>query len=79
MKQEKCESAQDFLRWLESEILKSSAKVTDDVHTQIALNGMDPDIGSAISIYAPKDLYEIKRLYYRMDALQQVVPVAQAT
>ena len=79
MKQNKCESTQDFLRRLEGEILKSSAKVSGDVQTQIALNGMDRAIGSAISTHAPKNLDEVKRLCNRMGVLQQDVPVAQAT
>ena len=77
MKQNRCESTQDFLRRLEGEIIKTSAKVSDDVQTQIALNGMDRAIGSAIS--APKNLDAVKRLCNRMGVLQQDVPVAQAT
>ena len=79
MKQENCESAQDFLRRLECEVLKSGNKVSSEVQVQIALNGMDRAIGSAISTHAPKDLDEVKRLCNRMGCVRQDASVAQAT
>ena len=79
MKQENCESAQDFLHRLECEILKPWNKVSCDVQVQIALNCMYRAIGSAISTHAPKDLDEVKRRCNRMGCIRQNDLVAQAT
>ena len=79
MKQDNCEFAQDFLRRLECEILKSGNKVSCDVQVQFALNSMDRAIGSAISIHGPKDLYEVKRLCNQMDCIRHDASVILAS
>ena len=67
------------MRRLECNILKSGNKGSCDVQVQIALNGIDRAIGSAISTHGPKDLDEVKRLCNRMGCIRQDSSVAQAT
>lgn len=73
MKQKVGESVSSFLRRLEAETFKT--KINDNIQVQIALNGMDKTIASAISIHAPKNLEEVKSLTSRMTAIQQPEPV----
>ena len=79
MKQSAGESVEDFLHRLEAETFKTN--ISHEIQVQIALNGMDRAIGSAISTHAPKTLDEVKRLTFRANYIrQQDVPVvAQAT
>ena len=55
----------------------SNNKITNDIHVQITLNGMDQAIGSAISTHASKDLDEVKRLCNRMGWIRQDASVPQ--
>lgn len=73
MKQKVGESVNSFLRRLKAETFKT--KINDNIQAQIALNGMDKTIASAISTHAPKDLDEVKSLTSRMAAIQQPEPV----
>ena len=51
-----------------------------DIEVQIALNGMDRAIGSAISTQAPKTLDDVKQLTLLMGSFKQKeVKVVQAT
>ena len=78
MRQELGESVEDFLHRLEKETFKQ--QITQDIQVQIALNGMDHAIGSAISTHAPKTLDDVKQLTLRMGSFKQEdVKVAQAT
>ena len=54
MEQTNGETVDQFLRRLEAETYKF--KINNDTKVQIALNGMDRTIASAISIHAPKHL-----------------------
>ena len=73
LKQKVGKSVNNFLRRLEAETFKT--KISDSIQVQIALNGMDKTIASAISTHSPKDLDEVKRLTSRMAAIQQPEPV----
>ena len=78
MRQELGESVEDFLYRLEKETFKQ--QITQDIQVQIALNGMDRAIGSAISTHAPKTLDDVKQLTLGMGSFKQEdVKVAQAT
>ena len=78
MTQQPGESVEDFLRRFECETFKT--KINSEIQVQIALNGMDRTIGSAISTHAPKTLDEVKQLTSRMGSIRPSEPVvAQAT
>lgn len=79
MKQMAGESAEDFLRRLETETYKYN--ISSEIQVQIALNGMDRAIGSAISTHDPKTLDDVKRLTLRANFVrpQEIPAVAQAT
>ena len=64
MKQKLGESVREFLQILEGETYKT--KISDELQVQIALNGMDRTITSAISTHAPKTLDNVKQLTFRM-------------
>ena len=61
---------------LEKETFKQQK--TQDIQVQIALNGMDHAIESAISTYAPKTLDDVKQLTFLMGSFKQE-EVAQVT
>ena len=78
MRQELGESVEDFLHRLEKETFKQ--QITQDIQVQIALNGMDHAIGSAIITYAPKTLDDVKQLTFLMGSFkQEEVKVAKVT
>jgi len=71
------ESVLDFLHRLENMCLKHT--VSDEIQAQIALNGMNRAMGSAISTHAPKNLAEVKSLASRMGQIQSAaVPEVNA-
>ena len=69
MKQTNGETVDQFLRRLEAETYK--CKINNDTQVQIALNGMDRTIASAISTHAPKTLDDVKQLTSRMGSIRQ--------
>lgn len=76
LRQEVGETVETFLCRLEKETFTN--KIPVDIQVQIALNGMDRTVGSAISTHAPKCLDDIKKLTLRMAAVRQPeVQVAQ--
>lgn len=77
LKQSVGESANDFLRRVESECFKN--KITEEVQVQIALHGLDRTLSSAISTHAPKTLDEVRKLTSRIGSVNLEAAVAQAT
>ena len=68
MKQTLGESVGEFLQRLEGETYKT--KISDELQVQIALNGMDRTMASAISTHAPKTLDDVKQLTFRMSSIK---------
>ena len=77
LKQKVGESANDFLRRVESECFQN--KITEEVQVQIALHGLDRTLSSAISTHAPKTLDEVRKLTSRIGSVNLEAAVAQAT
>ena len=68
MKQNLGESVGEFLQRLEGETYKT--KISNELQVQIALNGMERTIASAISTHAPKTLDDVKQLTFRMSSIK---------
>ena len=78
MRQKSGESVEDFLCRLECETFKTG--ISENIQVQIALNGMDRAIGTALSTHVPKTLDELKKLTSRMGSIRHSdTSVAQAS
>lgn len=64
MRQTGSESVEDFLSMFEMQTFKS--KLADELHVQIAWNGLNQSISSAISINASKTLADVRSLAWRI-------------
>lgn len=69
LKQLAYETVDAFLDRLEAQTLQGH--IPERVQVQIALNGMERSLGTAISTHAPSSLDEVRRLIHHMGQLRE--------
>jgi hypothetical protein len=66
LKQNHNENVEQYIHRLENALLLQKNRVDDAIAVQIALSGMDRNIGSAVSTHNPKNLDQVKDIASRM-------------